>query len=438
MTTERHLERDLPAILGDIAMGPFPDYIDDVLVGTARLRQRPRWTFPERWLPMAVVTRRPVFAPSFPWRTLGVLALLAILMAAALAAFIGSQRQPATPFGPAGAGLVAFESSGDIRVVDPTTGSATTVVSGREQDLGPRFSRDGTRLVFERKVDGGRSELYVVGADGSDLTRITPEPILLSPSVLGEPWEQYQFSPDGQSVLIATRSKGVGGITIAKSDGSGIRQLDVGRDVTEPSFRPPDGVEILFVGDGSPGTAHGLYAVNADTGDVRTIVEPSSVYDIAGANWSPDGSQIAYWRWGGLSEHAGINAHTRVVSADGTNDDALAEPPGTVWSSGTDWSNDGTRLLVIRGFSPAFEDVRPAVVPADGSSMGIETDRRIRFVQECCPFAEWAPDDSRILVTPVDAAGQPGRQLIIDPLTGETQVAPWDTTSDPTWQRQAR
>ena len=52
-------------------------------------------------------------------------------------------------------------------------------------------------------------------------------------------------------------------------------------------------------------------------------------------------------------------------------------------------------------------------------------------------FAEWAPDDSRILVTPVDALGQPGQQLIIDPLTGETRVAPWATTSDPTWQRRA-
>ena len=31
MTTERRLERDLPHILGDLAMGPYPDYIDDVL-----------------------------------------------------------------------------------------------------------------------------------------------------------------------------------------------------------------------------------------------------------------------------------------------------------------------------------------------------------------------------------------------------------------------
>ena len=31
MTIEQRLERDLPAYLGDIAMGPYPEYIDDVL-----------------------------------------------------------------------------------------------------------------------------------------------------------------------------------------------------------------------------------------------------------------------------------------------------------------------------------------------------------------------------------------------------------------------
>jgi len=31
MTTEGRLIRDLPEILGDLAMGPYPDYIDDVL-----------------------------------------------------------------------------------------------------------------------------------------------------------------------------------------------------------------------------------------------------------------------------------------------------------------------------------------------------------------------------------------------------------------------
>lgn len=436
MTTDRRLERDLPSILGDIAMGPYPDYIDDVLAGTARRRQRPRWTFPERWLPMAVVTRRPVLTPALPWRTLGVMALVAILVAAAFAAYIGAQGRLPAPFGPAQNGLIAFESGGDIFTVDPVTGAAVAIVTGPEVDVGPRYSRDGTHIVFERKREGGRSELYVARSDGSELRSITPEPILLQPSLLGEPWEHYQFSPDGQSVLITTANGPTGGLSIASLDGNSVRPIKVGMAVYEPSFRPPNGAEVLFIGDGPPGTAHGLYAVDLVRGDVRTIIDPSSIYDIAGATWSPDGSQIAYWRWGGPGD--GITAHTRVAAADGTNDRALIEPPGTVWSVGADWSNDGTRLFVIRGFTSAFDDVRPAVVPADGSSAGVEVERGTPIVQECCASAEWAPDDSRILVTPAGVAGQPGQQLLIDPTTGRTAAAPWDTTSDPTWQRQAQ
>ena len=43
MTAEQRLERDLPFILDEIVVGPYPDYIDDVLSTTARRRQRPGW-----------------------------------------------------------------------------------------------------------------------------------------------------------------------------------------------------------------------------------------------------------------------------------------------------------------------------------------------------------------------------------------------------------
>ena len=36
MTTPTRLERSLPSILGDLAAGPTPDYIDDVLAPTAQ------------------------------------------------------------------------------------------------------------------------------------------------------------------------------------------------------------------------------------------------------------------------------------------------------------------------------------------------------------------------------------------------------------------
>src|SRR5690606_29785605 len=45
-------ERRLQDSLADLAGAQVPPYVTDLLARTARQRQRPAWTFPERWLPM--------------------------------------------------------------------------------------------------------------------------------------------------------------------------------------------------------------------------------------------------------------------------------------------------------------------------------------------------------------------------------------------------
>ncbi len=429
MTSQQRLERELPQILNDLAMGPYPDYIDNVLATTAQRRQRPAWRFPERWLPMVEIARQPVLAPRIPWRSFAVVIALIALLLAAVAAFIGAQPRLPEPFGLARNGLVAYDAGGDIYTADPVTGTATAIVTGPEKDADPRFSLDGTQIVFEREAALNRTELYVARSDGSQLTKVTPEPIVLGQSIQGEPWEPYQFSPDGRSVLIATADRG---ISIAQSDGTGIRQIDVGMLAYEPSFRPPVGAEILFVGE--VGGLHSLFAVDASTGVVRTIFEPAPYLDLAGATWSPDGSRIAYWSWAGGD---GITARVHVISADGTGDRPLPAPPGAVWSAISEWSNDGARLFMIRGYTSLFEDVRAAVIPVDGSGTGIEFRSQDTFNGNCCSTWQWAPDDSRIFGTPTDAQGDPLQQMILDPATGEVRRAPWTSTSDPTWQRRA-
>ena len=52
MTTDRRFESDLSDLLAELAPRRTPDYRDDVVRQTARTRQRPAWTFPERWLPV--------------------------------------------------------------------------------------------------------------------------------------------------------------------------------------------------------------------------------------------------------------------------------------------------------------------------------------------------------------------------------------------------
>jgi hypothetical protein len=51
MNSPQRIEQDLPALLADLYLAGTPDYRDDIVRETARVRQRPPWTFPERWLP---------------------------------------------------------------------------------------------------------------------------------------------------------------------------------------------------------------------------------------------------------------------------------------------------------------------------------------------------------------------------------------------------
>ena len=190
MTSPQRFERDLPILLEELYVGRAPDYRDDLVGRIGRTRQRPAWAFPGRWLHMDLTTER-VPVAQMPWRAIGLVALVALLLAASLAVYIGSQPRLPDPFGLASNGQVAYSTDGDIYTADPVTGVATALVSGPERDLGPRFSRDGTTIAFERRLDDGTSQIYRVDADGGGLTLLTPEPMTLTPSPGGEPVEQY-------------------------------------------------------------------------------------------------------------------------------------------------------------------------------------------------------------------------------------------------------
>jgi hypothetical protein len=308
------------------------------------------------------------------------------------------------------------------------------------------FSPAGTRIAFERleAVDGDLrgGHLFVAGSDGSSPIQLTTEPIRVSVSSVGDP---YQFSPDGKWLVVAPAGDPLGpSLLLLATDGSTTRRIDLGTladrvtSVTEPTFRPPDGREILFVGtdEDSGNGGPGIYAVDPASGDVRTIVEAAGSAGMDLATWSPDGSQLSYATWD--TDVDALTVRTHVIGADGSGDRVLPAPDGMGWDVGAAWSNDGTRLLLVRGDGVDWLESRPAIVPADGSGVGTDIDYGGPIQGGCCFSWEWAPDDSMVIGKPISTSGGPLQQVIVDVASGTIREAPWTTAADPVMQRRAR
>lgn len=429
MTSPRRFEHDLPVLLADMYLARTPDYRDDLVQRIARVRQRPAWTFPERWLPMDLATKALPGATRIPWRIVGVLALLAALLAGMLAFYAGSQRRLPEPFGPAANGALVFAADGDILSADPVTGRTATLVSSPEIDSVPIWSRDGTRFVFRRqlKSTGDPGVLIVARADGSGLVQITPEPL--------NGLSDWSFSPDGRSVSAIALEDRRSVILVASSDGTQPARtfaVDVSPDDGGPEYRP-DGAEILAVGKPSGAAARGVYALDPVTGAVRTVIAARPDADIWGATWSPDGTKIAY----GIIDPSAttMSARTHVVGVDGTGDVAVDTDPDSIADAGLAWSNDGTRLVVTRYYET--NTTRSAIVPIDRSSTGIEIACPTGAAPDDCGADwSWSPDDT-VLRGTRDEDGPSGQQTLADPLTGEIRTAPSTTADQADWQRLA-
>lgn len=412
-------ERRLPDSLADLAAARTPDYMIDILGQTARTRQRPAWTFLERWLPMADIARRTAFVPRLPMRAIALaLAIIAILVAAGVV-YVGSQRRLPAPFGPARNGLVAYAQGGSVYTVDPASSAVRTVVTGDGIAVDPTFSSDGTKLLFERRGVSNGSFVVAADVDGG-------RPVALSPhELLGV--NLYGFSTDGRSAVISHVVDSVPTISVASTDGSTFQTLALGMDAEDPSYRPGTS-DLMFV-DRAATEATGIYAVRDDGTNLRPLLHTGPGTEVfGGPQWSPDGSRIAYAAPG--SPNGPINVH--VMSADGTGDRIVGHAPGSGFEGWPLWSPDGKRLLIERGGADGL--VHPTVVSVDGGSPDVVIDH---VVPDWGLMKSWSPDGAFIQVTPQEQSGKSLQQLLWNTTTGASTTAPWAATSAPTWQRTA-
>ncbi|WP_419194997.1 cadherin domain-containing protein, partial [Novipirellula herctigrandis] len=233
---------------------------------------------------------------------------------------------------------IAFRSdrdgNDDIYVMDADGSNVTRLTfTGTATEGMPRWSPDGTKILFHSDQDGN-DEIYVMDADGSNQTRLTND----ASSDNGALW-----FPDGSK--IAFRSDRDGDYEVYVMDVDGSNQTRLTFTVGDDSARDwsPDGSQLLFTSERDGNSE--LYLMDADgSNQTRLTNDPGSD---GGASFSPDGSQIAF-----RTDRDGNN-ELYIMDADGTNLRRLTNSSGT--DSGPDWSADGSQILFNGNNSGNFE-----------------------------------------------------------------------------------
>lgn len=433
MTTMTRLERDLPQILDELAVGPYPEYVEEILAETATRRQRPGWADAERWLSMEIATR-PVTTGPFPWRQLGTFGLLGMLLIASLGIYAGSRPRPPAPFGIAANGLVVYAAAGDIYLADPNGWGSRRLTDSTDRDGRPSFSPDGTRIAFLREtvVDGRYGhDVMVMSADGSRLRAADPEPIIGIDTVA--------WAPDSRSLVVVV-ARAPDPTKLLLLDAISTAEPRVLADGLAPGavdFQPPSGDRILVRRQGY--AAMGLFVVNADGSGERALFEEtgSSIKDLIDGRWSPDGSTVAFVRNPGC---CGRDSRVFLINADGSGLRGLVEDPidfthrpGSWTEANPRWSPDGSRIAVQRWkMDESWQWIAQPIGIVDVAD-GTMVDGGAMTFAEGLTF-DWSPDGRSILVRP-DGKTEPA--VLIDAVTGVSTDIELAADSQPSWQRLA-
>ena len=433
MTATDRLDQRAAELLVELAAPAYPDYFDHVLERAIDRPQRPAWTFPERWLPMGVLARRVAPAPALPWRTIGILALLGVLIATALVVGLGAwQQRPAPPYGLATNGDVVYAADGDIYLGDPTDpADGVAIVTGPEQDVGPAYSRDGSRLAWLRlgSPDEPDVRLFVANADGSSARAVAA-----ADDVLGGTW-----SPTSREMAVVMEDGLRPRLEIVPADGSPSRVIDLGVEPTSAiEWLPPDGDRLIFIGNtnGSPG----IFSVKPDGSDLQQIPLEGDFTGLALAV-SPAGDSLLYTTFPRLPNRVHMRSVDLRTGID--TEFGLAMPPpaaevgvGPLHAGFPKFSADGSRIVFGRYWDEHDGEINHQVWTASIASDGADAapvGEVHRSVSGHGPFDYvFSPDGASILVQFNDVQ----QTWLGSADGGSVETIDWGAVTDqPDWQR---
>jgi Tol biopolymer transport system component len=255
-------------------------------------------------------------------------------------------RAPYTP------GKILFERKdnlgGDgISVINSDgTGETKLTSSWHTFDYSPRWSADGSTIVFARgpaRDYRDQGNIFTMNSDGSNVTQITTSSDARNPS----------FSPDGNQIVFV---RSAGNIWKINSDGTNeVLLAGYSSWVEKPTFSP-DGTKIAFDNFqcyDNIGACGNIYVMNADGSNITQITNnsqiPGWIFEEWGAEWSPDGSKLLFNSMLHTADFSSSQYSIVVVNADGSNRETIIGPTPQISMNAT-WSPDATKIIFDGGF----------------------------------------------------------------------------------------
>ena len=186
---------------------------------------------------------------------------------------------------------LVFDFLGDLYTMPITGGTATPLTRGMAFDGQPRFSPDGTRVVFTSDRSGGEG-IHIISLDRSDTVQVTRGK--------SSSYQSPEWTPDGDYVIATRQGPGQGKLWLYHVDGgTGIQLIDepANRRTTGAAFGD-DGRHIWYAyRTGSWEYNSGMRQYQLAVYDRETGESATRSFRYGGAfrpTLSPDGRWLVY------------------------------------------------------------------------------------------------------------------------------------------------
>ena len=257
-------------------------------------------------------------------------------------------------------------------------------------------------------------QLYLVNADGTDLTQLTN---------MDNGACQPSWSPDGMRLVFISPCLGRGeffeslynesSLYIIHADGTGLKQLTPapGSDF-EPAWSP-DGKTIAFTS--VRGGFRQIYALDVETQAVTLLTNTTGAIESSQPYWSPDGAKIVY-----MAKRVGAY-QIWAMNADGQEAVQLVRSGQDLWDYLPAWSPDGRTIFFSQRRLGAF---RPWLMRVDYGDLS-QDPRKMNFITPI-EDVEFSPDGFWIAYEGMDKEGN--RDVYFMTITGSGRTR---LTNDP-------